>query len=582
VTRADSLLGLSDFTSTLQAAASPEAGARLSLIAIGPAGVESRPLPESGALTIGRAPENEVALDDPLISRTHARLHLGESLSIEDLSSANGTAVLGRRLSPGERAALRPGQTIEIGAWMLIVQALPATTWSARVQTHARLEARLEDECARASKGRKTELVLLRCHVDGPIERKAIEDVLLGSIRAGDTVASYAPHEYEILLVDTTRENAERLGADLQTTFNAQGAELVFGGASFPRDGLTPGALIQRACAELRDASISGGTMRAGSGASGPIVIDPAMQELYRVLERVAQGTIAVLLIGETGVGKEALAEAVHQRSPRKEGPFVRLNCAAISETLVESELFGHEKGAFTGAEKMKPGLFEVAHRGTLFLDEVGELPMTAQAKLLRVIEQREVQRVGGVKPIPIDVRFVSATNRDLRDEIARGRFREDLFYRLAGVTLVVPPLRERTSEIEPLARMFAEDTSREMGLRPPRIREEALEYLRRYSWPGNIRELRNMIERAVLLATGDQIDPEHLELDKLATAWVDAKDSRAKLTPEDEAERQRIMRAIDRCAGNQTRAAEVLGVSRQTLTKWLTRYAVPRPRKKG
>src|SRR6185503_6105666 len=183
---------------------------------------------------------------------------------------------------------------------------------------------------------------------------------------------------------------------------------------------------------------------------------DEGMPQLHRLVERIARGTINVLILGETGAGKEVLAERVQRLSPRARWPFLRLNCAALSETLLESELFGHERGAFTGAVTAKPGLLETAEGGTVFLDEAGELPMSIQVKLLRVIEERQVLRVGGLKPRPIDVRFIAATNRDLEVEVARGAFRQDLFFRLNGVTLVVPPLRDRVSEIEALARLFA------------------------------------------------------------------------------------------------------------------------------
>ena len=223
-----------------------------------------------------------------------------------------------------------------------------------------------------------------------------------------------------------------------------------------------------------------------------------------------------MLIVGETGVGKEVLAEIIHGLSPRAGKPFVRINCATLSPTLFEAELFGHERGAFTDAREAKPGLLETAEGGTVMLDEIGELPLPLQAKLLRVIETREVMRVGAVKARTIDVRFLAATNRVLEDEVARGAFRQDLYYRLNGISLLIPPLRARVDEIEPLAQAFVENAAK-MSDRPPlKLSPAAMKLLLSYAWPGNIRELRNTIERALLLSTGDSITPEDLPLEKM------------------------------------------------------------------
>ncbi|KYF75892.1 Fis family transcriptional regulator, partial [Sorangium cellulosum] len=229
------------------------------------------------------------------------------------------------------------------------------------------------------------------------------------------------------------------------------------------------------------------------------IVKDSAMRAVYELAERVARGPINILLLGETGVGKEVLAESIHRASPRAQRPLLRLSCVALSESLLESELFGHERGAFTGAVRAKPGLLETAEGGTVFLDEIGELPLSIQAKLLRVIEERKVMRVGGLTPTKIDVRFISATHRNLEAEVSRGAFRQDLYFRLNGVTLTIPPLRERPGEVAALAQLFAERTAKELfpseasaGTVP--ISPAALVGLQRHSWPGNIRELRNVI----------------------------------------------------------------------------------------
>ena len=314
---------------------------------------------------------------------------------------------------------------------------------------------------------------------------------------------------------------------------------------------------------------------------------DRAMLRIQQLAERAAAGTINVLIMGETGVGKELLAETVHRLSPRRRGPYVCLNCAALSETLLESELFGHERGAFTGAVAAKPGLMETAHGGTLFMDEVGELPMQTQAKLLRVLETREVARLGSVKPRKIDVRFLAATNRDLEKEIALGRFRRDLYFRLNGIALSLPPLRERVDEIERLAETFVAQISRELGRAEPGIPAKVLQLLEAYSWPGNIRELKNLMERAVLLCAGSMIDTEHLPMDKLGAQSNPGMGS-VTTTPEMPAqpgppdERQRIIDALAACAGNQSRAAKMLGMPRRTFVSRLDEYKIPRPKKPG
>jgi two-component system, NtrC family, response regulator AtoC len=312
------------------------------------------------------------------------------------------------------------------------------------------------------------------------------------------------------------------------------------------------------------------------------VIDDAAMKQLHRIVDRIAIGAISVLLLGETGVGKEVMARSIHERSPRAQAPFVSLNCAALSEQLLESELFGHEKGAFTGAERAKPGLLETADGGTLFLDEVGEMPGAIQAKLLRVLEERQVVRVGAVAPRPIDVRFISATNRDLAHEIARGAFRSDLYFRLNGISLVIPPLRERRSEIVTLAKTFVAASAKAIG-RPaePVLGQGAIARLLAHAWPGNIRELRNAMDRAVLLAD-DVIEPEHMPLDAPIAPHVPAPTTPAGAGLHgavEQVERERILAAYERCGGNQSRTAIELGISRGTLTARLKAYGILKPR---
>jgi two-component system response regulator AtoC len=300
----------------------------------------------------------------------------------------------------------------------------------------------------------------------------------------------------------------------------------------------------------------------------------PAMQRVEAVLDRVAGSMVNVLLLGETGVGKDVLAEDLHGRSSRANAPFLRINCATLTPTLLESELFGHERGAFTGAAQAKPGLLEVARGGTVFLDEIGELPLEMQAKLLLVLEERTVRRVGAVRGSPIDVRFVSATNRDLATDIRTGRFRADLYYRLDGFRIVVPPLRDRLDDLETFVAHFMKIACARRARACPVIEPEALEVLRRHPWPGNLRELRNVIERTLVLHDGATIAVRDL--------WHADAAPEAEASPADDgrdAERRRVIDALTQCGGNQSRAAQLLGMSRNTLLARIRTYNLTRPR---
>jgi len=333
-----------------------------------------------------------------------------------------------------------------------------------------------------------------------------------------------------------------------------------------------------------------GATQPGAEDHAGGVVRDPAMQAIYEQVSRAARSTISVLVLGETGSGKEVLARAVHDRSPRAGGPFLELNCAALPPSLLEGELFGHEKNAFTGANQARAGLLESADGGTIFLDEVGELPPNVQVKLLRVLEDRKVLRLGGRAPRQLDVRFISATNRDLEAEVARGTFRQDLYFRLNGVSFTIPPLRARVSEIAPLAARFLAAAGATLDRSEPfRLAADALAYLERHAWPGNVRELRNVIERAAVLASGDVITPADLPSHitavasgpvRVVRAEPDPSLARDAVAPERSAERRRILDALEQCAGNQTRAAKLLGISLRTLVNRLAELDIPRPRK--
>ena len=303
-----------------------------------------------------------------------------------------------------------------------------------------------------------------------------------------------------------------------------------------------------------------------------------AMVKLLETVAQVAPSEATVLITGESGTGKEMIAGAIHFNSPRKDGPFVRINCAAITETLLESELFGHEKGAFTGAYKQKEGRFRQAHRGSLFLDEISEMSLAMQVKLLRVLQEREITRVGGEEVIKVDVRIITATNKDLLQEIHGGRFREDLYYRLNVVALNVPPLGERREDIPLLAQHFLEMFSEKNRKQTKGFTPQGMDRLLKYEWPGNVRELMNAVERGVVLARSEYLDQEDLSLILEHTSSpgeTSSKDGIRADMPLEEVEKASILKTLDLTRGNKSEAARRLGITRRTLHKKLKLYGV-------
>ena len=294
----------------------------------------------------------------------------------------------------------------------------------------------------------------------------------------------------------------------------------------------------------------------------GVVACSPEMVRVCRTVEKVAPSDASIMLLGDSGTGKELCARSLHDLSPRAGGRFIAINCAAIPENLLESELFGYEKGAFTGAAKQTPGKIEYASGGTLFLDEVGDLPMSLQAKLLRFLQERVVERIGGREEIPVDVRVVCATHQDLPEKIRSGTFREDLYYRIGEIAVQIPPLRQRGGDILLLARMFLEQFNREQGRNLRGFSKEALTAMEAYTWPGNVRELKNRVKRAVIMAEGKQIAASDLELDEVSVedAGLDLRQVR------EQAERQAVLRALSHSAGKVSAAADMLGISRPTI----------------
>jgi DNA-binding NtrC family response regulator len=569
--------------------ASDDQRPELHLVVMGQGVFTKFPLAGRREMTIGRSNKADVRLRDPRASRNHARLYVGDPLRVEDLGSANGTRVGDVKLVPGKPKKIASGEPIAIGSTILMVQQMWAFGRPKRLWPHGYFEARLEEECARAQRA-DSRFAVVRIHVDGAAS-KSPANLIAEELRSSDVLATYGPADFEMLLVDTSRAAVFNIIQRIVDRLAEEGIRAQSGTACYPDDARTPDAIIARACTLVRGADSIG----------PPLVLhDDSMRRVYDLATRMAQGTISVLILGETGVGKEVLAETIHRLSPRSRHPFVRLNCGAFTDTLVESELFGHERGAFTGAAQAKPGLLETAEGGTVFLDEVGELPLPLQVKLLRVLETREVVRVGGLKARNIDVRFIAATNRDLEADVLAGTFRQDLYFRLNGATIVIPPLRDRLSELRALTESFVRQICQQLGRSPPSVAPEATSILERYSWPGNIRELKNVIERAVLLCPGDEIMPQHLPVEKMGevlprnrpstrfpaaleprarTDRVESKKSTLRAEKVD-AQRTQILDALGKCAGNQSRAAKLLGISRRTFVSRLDALGIARPRK--
>jgi two-component system response regulator HydG len=332
---------------------------------------------------------------------------------------------------------------------------------------------------------------------------------------------------------------------------------------------------------------------QAQAGIENLVGESPAMQEVFTTVRKVAPSDSTVLVTGESGTGKELIAHALHDLSRRREGPFIRVGCGALAETLLESEMFGHEKGAFTGASRRKLGRFELADGGTIFLDEIGEIGPALQMKLLRVLQEREFERVGGEETLSVDVRVVAATNRDLEALVQEGVFREDLYYRLHIVPLRMPALRERPGDVARLARHFIEKLSGRTGKKINDLTPGALEVLEQYRWPGNVRELENVIQRAMVLCAHTQLRPENLPLEvrlgipglkaaPTAETWEELKELKRRLQEEsvEEAERMFVLHALEQHDWNATKAAEAVGMLRPNLQALMKRHGIRRPQK--
>lgn len=548
------------------------------------------PLGPSGEAVIGRDDEAPLRIDDRTASHRHAKLLFDEeTVSIIDLESRNGTRVNGERLAPGTARLLAAGDVITLADATLVyhVDALPDAPRVIREMID--LRRRIAEELERSGTYTLTfGMVCLK--LDGDIDWPRLEVALGRTLRLMDAAARDGSSRAFLLLPELSPEELVEWGHRLREALAPLSRALSIGLAAFPRDGTTIESLLHgaRAAAD-RSTTVNQAdeaVERITVGGRTVLVADAAMVRLYELIGRLGPGELPVLIHGETGTGKEICAQVLHERSARCRGPFVAVNCAALTPSLVESELFGHTRGAFTGATSDRPGLIESADGGTLFLDELGDLPLEVQAKLLRVLEERSFRRVGEVRERTVDVRLVAATWRDLGAEVKAGRFRQDLYFRLAGATLELPPLRHRPRELHLLAHHFLATYTESRGRRL-RLPLTALEWVLSYHWPGNARQLRNAMEYLADTVTGDEVRPEHLQewlrrspvAEEVVTAPVTAlpppePPSFRPIYEEIRAlEQQRMKAAIDAAQGQLNRAAELIKMPLRTFMTKAKQY---------
>jgi DNA-binding NtrC family response regulator len=552
-----------------------------------------QPLPRDGAVVIGRVAGCDLQLKDASVSRQHARLEMrGGRATVIDLGSQNGTLVNNLRITERELVA---GDVLTIGSAVLVYHA-SAAAGATPLVGFAELRAQLGRELDRVIHfGRELAVV---CVDTRPESRIAADAAVRRALRRLDVAALSDDGEIWVVMPETGDGVAGVVARLVEGD-----PRMRAGYAAAPRDGCDADALIGGARAAAQAAawgevsSASGAMRELELGDRTAVIADPAMARVYALVERLAASELPVLVYGETGTGKELVAAALHQLSPRKDKPRVAVNCAALAENLVESELFGHERGAFSGAVAAKPGIFELARGGTVFLDEIGELSATVQAKLLRVLETKRVMRVGDVREIAVDMRLVSATNRDLKEEIKAGRFRQDLYFRLSGATVWLPPLRDRLREVPILTHRFLAAACAQVGRAPLALAASAMQRFATYPWPGNVRELKNVCD--YLAATVAESEVEDWHLDDVLGGARDASDpdedepKTQVRTPVpqpttdelprfqplgdevEELERRRIGEAMRATGGNQTRAARLISVPLRTFLTKLKKYGI-------
>ncbi|MEQ1567771.1 MAG: sigma 54-interacting transcriptional regulator [Myxococcota bacterium] len=575
-------------------------------------GIEVHPLVPDRPVVIGRTEPSDIQPRSRRLSRRHAQFVWADGVVwVEDLRSTNGTYVNGQRIAA--RTSLATGDEVTLGSVTVSLRT-GGEGWltSLGLESHAQFESLVGQELDRARTfDRPLTVVMLRARDPRGPRLGTWVPPLARRLRKVDRAALFGPDCVEVLLpeMDTAAATsfAESVVSDLADLVPLYAGIAVWPEAVGGRTAVAELLEMARAAAtstsDAEPVQVAG--IASGSFAPvverGPVVCDTAMLGLYRTVKRVANSMISVLIVGETGTGKELIARAIHDSSDRHGGPLKIINCGAIPPNLLESLLFGHERGSFTGADQRREGVFVDADHGTVFLDEVGELPLLAQVALLRVLETRRIIRVGSTQEIPVDVRVLAATHRNLEAMCDDGSFRWDLLYRLNAVTLVVPPLRDRSTEIRPLVQHFLAESNRVNGRSVKGVTPDAMALLERYRWPGNVRELRNTLDRAVVVCGGDRITPADLPERLLAVqgpgesppgvhpgrlsarpsaplhaappTWTSSSDdSPSGPTPFDLKTQLRtfeidlITAALSETGGNQTLAAAILAIPRRTL----------------
>ncbi len=574
-------------------------GDRVSVVIYFRDGLRIAPLCEQQPLVIGRCAPADIPLRDNSLSRQHACLELTDGeVWVEDLGSTNGTWLDGQRVTRGK---VLPGQVLHFGAATASLQNLaPTAALTHGLEGHDRFSTELHAEICRAKTfGNTTALLILRSDRRKEHHVSRWLPPLREKLRQFDRIGLYSVDTVEVLLVETSAQQA----LELATAATQGSVPLCCGLGLFPQHAQSAEELLdvtlhaaRRATQQMRvvEAVSSAVTMEGGDDAAdpeGPVVHSPAMKALFEQARKLGSAAIPVIIKGETGTGKEVIARAIHYGGKRVSRPMVSVNCGAIPSQLLESTLFGYERGAFTGAQQRAKGVFESADGGSVFLDEIGELPLPAQVALLRVLETKRFTRVGSSQETEVDVRVIAATHRDLAAMCEAGQFRQDLYFRLDAMTIDIPPLRQRPEEIEPLAKRFLALANQANGCRVTDLDPATIDLLVRYSWPGNVRELRNAIERAVVLAEQGSISiddlPEKIRaIDEgvnstdmpLATARPRANEAIANL----KSEMQRyecglILTALEQNDWNRSAAAHSLGIPLRTLAHKIQLHGIKR-----
>jgi DNA-binding NtrC family response regulator len=582
-------------------------------------------LREGDSILVGRAPPADLVVEDMTISRQHARFSYRDGhVEVEDLGSRNGTLVRGTRVTHAE---LRSGDDVRLGGVAISIHLRGGAEPPLGINSYDQLLGRLEDELVRARTfGHQFSVVAVFARSrdeagqperGGKDSRTAADPTRVDDrhvsrwaprvrdeLRPVDAIAVHGPYSVLVLMPEANAQAAERVSRRLSRL--SDGLTLQCGIATYPETAKSGGALVSEAHTAARSAS-SQRPVQHGRGVpfeeqGEPVVRAAAMQRLYALADRIANNNVPVLILGETGTGKEVIARHVHRSSQRGDKHMVVINCAALPPNLIESALFGHERGAFTGADSQKKGVFEEGDQSTVFLDEVGELSPAAQAALLRVLETKRFSRVGSAREIEVDTRIIAATHRDLEAMVEAHTFRADLYYRLNTMTLKVLPLRDRKEEIAALAHAFLAQTVERWNTSARDFAPATLSLLVAYRWPGNVRELRNVIERAAVIYTTAELEPEDLP-ERVRSPESPVADPLAGVLPLEERastlrtleelgavpfrdrirdyEVKLITDALDAAGGNQSRAAEILRMPLRTLVHKIRTYGLKKTYKR-